>query len=190
MYVTLVLVLYLIFAIGHWLWLSCIYSYLNISLFYLLNFHILLQIRVKHMITQGVVEQSPLASGQNRSNMASSGRILETNTENLLRMVLIKTSCLWVFTLLIQIECQLSYWVECFQVSYCENDVDCRRLLQLVHFGEKFDSAHCKKTCDNCLKIKSFVEKDVTEIAKQLVWKHPHFIAHIYILFFVTVVCP
>lgn len=97
-------------------------------------------IRVKHMITQGVVEQSPLASGQNRSNMASSGRILETNTENLLRMV-----------------------------SYCENDVDCRRLLQLVHFGEKFDSAHCKKTCDNCLKIKSFVEKDVTEIAKQLV---------------------
>ena len=41
------------------------------------------------MITQGVVEQSPLASGQYRTNMAGSGRILETNTENLLRMVLI-----------------------------------------------------------------------------------------------------
>lgn len=59
--------------------------------------------------------------------------------------------------------------VKLFQVSYCENDVDCRRLLQLVHFGEKFDSANCKKTCDNCLKNKSLIEKDVTGIAKQLV---------------------
>lgn len=97
-------------------------------------------IRVKHMISQGAVEQSPFSNGYNRINMANSGRVLETNTDNLLRMV-----------------------------SYCENDVDCRRLLQLVHFGEKFDSNNCGKTCDNCLKIKSFVEKDVTEIAKQLV---------------------
>ncbi|KAF3444465.1 hypothetical protein FNV43_RR14157 [Rhamnella rubrinervis] len=97
-------------------------------------------VRVKHMISQGSVEQSSFSSGYNHSNSANSGRILETNTENLLRMV-----------------------------SYCENDVDCRRLLQLVHFGEKFNSATCKKTCDNCLKVKSFVEKDVTEIAKQLV---------------------
>lgn len=66
------------------------YSPLNISLFYILNFHYLLQIRVKHMLTQGAVEQSPFASGQNRSYMASSGRVLETNTENLLRMVLKK----------------------------------------------------------------------------------------------------
>ncbi|KAH0988037.1 hypothetical protein GBA52_015214 [Prunus armeniaca] len=97
-------------------------------------------IRVKHMISQGVIEQSPLASGYNRSNTANSGRVLETNTENLLRMV-----------------------------SYCENDVDCRRILQLIHLGEKFDCTTCKKTCDNCLKIKSFTEKDVTGIAKQLV---------------------
>ncbi|GFP99215.1 ATP-dependent DNA helicase q-like 4a [Phtheirospermum japonicum] len=53
--------------------------------------------------------------------------------------------------------------------SYSENDVDCRRLLQLIHFGEKFDSLTCQKTCDNCSKNQSFVEKDVTEIAKQLV---------------------
>ncbi|XP_022763289.1 ATP-dependent DNA helicase Q-like 4A [Durio zibethinus] len=92
-------------------------------------------IRVKHMISQGVAEQ---VTGYSRFN--TSGRILETNTENLLRMI-----------------------------SYCENDVDCRRLLQLLHFGEKFDSAHCKKTCDNCCKIKSIVDKDVTNIAKQLV---------------------
>ncbi|KAA0038980.1 ATP-dependent DNA helicase Q-like 4A isoform X5 [Cucumis melo var. makuwa] len=47
-------------------------------------------IRVKHMISQGATEQSPL-------------------------------------------------------VSYCENDVDCRRLLQLVHFGEKFDPGIARK---------------------------------------------
>ncbi|KAJ1385671.1 Winged helix-like DNA-binding domain superfamily [Sesbania bispinosa] len=97
-------------------------------------------IRVKHMLSQGAIEQSPMTSGYNRLNMTNSGRILETNTENLLRMV-----------------------------SYCENDVDCRRLLQLAHFGEKFDSFTCHKTCDNCLKVTSFIEKDVTEIAKQLV---------------------
>ncbi|KAL0013198.1 hypothetical protein SO802_000267 [Lithocarpus litseifolius] len=97
-------------------------------------------IRLKHMISLGVAEQTPMTSGYNRVNPANSGRILETNTENILRMV-----------------------------SYCENDVDCRRLLQLVHFGEKFDSANCKKTCDNCLKNKSLIEKDVTGIAKQLV---------------------
>ncbi|KAH6766488.1 DNA helicase [Perilla frutescens var. hirtella] len=97
-------------------------------------------IRVKHMISQGVVEQTPFASGHSRTNMTSSGRLLETNSENLLRMV-----------------------------SYCENDADCRRLLQLIHFGEKFDSLNCRKTCDNCSKNQSYVEKDATEIAKQLV---------------------
>ena len=39
------------------------------------------------MISQGATEQSPLVSGYNRTNLGSSGRILETNTENLLRMV-------------------------------------------------------------------------------------------------------
>ncbi|CAM8986358.1 unnamed protein product [Rhodiola kirilowii] len=97
-------------------------------------------IRVKHMITQGSFEQTPVASAYNSNSKVVSGRILETNTENLLRMV-----------------------------SYCENDVDCRRLLQLVHFGEKFDSKTCKSTCDNCLKIKTFVEKDVTGTAKGMV---------------------
>ncbi|XP_071736867.1 ATP-dependent DNA helicase Q-like 4A [Rutidosis leptorrhynchoides] len=92
-------------------------------------------IRVKHMLSYGALEQSSFTSGQPRN----SGR-LETNSENLLRMV-----------------------------SYCENDVDCRRFLQLVHFGEKFDSVNCYKTCDNCLNTQTLVDKDVTEIAKQLV---------------------
>ncbi|GJM90164.1 hypothetical protein PR202_ga06420 [Eleusine coracana subsp. coracana] len=55
------------------------------------------------------------------------------------------------------------------QVSYCENDVDCRRLLQLIHFGEMFDPLLCAKTCDNCLKELSWVERDVTDFARQLV---------------------
>ncbi|KAF5733498.1 putative DNA helicase hus2 [Tripterygium wilfordii] len=97
-------------------------------------------IRVKHMISQSGIEQSPVTPGFNRNNMANPGRVLETNTENLLRMV-----------------------------SYCENGVDCRRFLQLLHFGEKFNPANCKKTCDNCSKNQSFIEKDVTMTAKQLV---------------------
>ncbi|KAB5512679.1 hypothetical protein DKX38_029707 [Salix brachista] len=52
--------------------------------------------------------------------------------------------------------------------SYSENDVDCPRLLQLRHFGEKLDSGNCGNTCDSCSKIKTLVEKDVTESAKQL----------------------
>lgn len=97
-------------------------------------------IRVKHMLSQGALEQNSFASGYSRTSITNHGRTLETNTENLLRMV-----------------------------SYCENDVDCRRFLQLVHFGEKFDSRSCGKTCDNCSKVQSFVEKDCTLIAKQLV---------------------
>ncbi|KAF3789205.1 ATP-dependent DNA helicase Q-like 4A, partial [Nymphaea thermarum] len=88
-------------------------------------------IRVKHMLSHGTFEQNSLACGGGR---------LETNIENLLRMV-----------------------------GYCENDVDCRRLLQLVHFGEKFDPGNCKKTCDNCCKMLTFIQKDVTGIAVQLV---------------------
>ncbi|CAI9287158.1 unnamed protein product [Lactuca saligna] len=94
-------------------------------------------IRVKHMLSHGSIEQSSFAS---RSSTLNSGRVLETNTENLLRMV-----------------------------SYCENEVDCRRFLQLVHFGEKFDPLSCKKTCDNCSKTHTLVDKDVTQIAKHLV---------------------
>lgn len=125
-----------------------------------------LQIRVKHMISQGVVEQTPFASGHSRANMTFSGRSLETNTDNLLRMV--ESKYFAVKPASINMPLKFYYW-NCFQVSYCENDVDCRRLLQLIHFGEKFDSLNCQKTCDNCSKNQSYVDKDVTEIAKQLV---------------------
>ncbi|GMH80213.1 hypothetical protein TL16_g08450 [Triparma laevis f. inornata] len=36
----------------------------------------------------------------------------------------------------------------CFK--YCEDEFQCRRSLQLEHFGEMFDRTLCNKTCDNC----------------------------------------
>ncbi|PKA62531.1 ATP-dependent DNA helicase Q-like 4B [Apostasia shenzhenica] len=54
-------------------------------------------------------------------------------------------------------------------VNYCENDLDCRRLSQLIHFGEKFNPSDCQKTCDNCTNMFNSIEKNVTNIAKQLV---------------------
>lgn len=124
------------------------------------------QIRVKHMISQGGLGQGHITIGYNRKE--SSGRMLETNTENLLRMVFISRIscvCFQVLTLLANIYFQILL----LQVSYCENEVDCRRFLQLVHLGEKFDSTNCQNTCDNCSSSKSLIDKDVTVIARQLV---------------------
>jgi len=35
-------------------------------------------------------------------------------------------------------------------VSYCENNVDCRRVITLQYLGEAFDKNSCTRTCDNC----------------------------------------
>ena len=35
-------------------------------------------------------------------------------------------------------------------VQFCENQVECRRVLLLEYFGEQFDRAKCRQTCDNC----------------------------------------
>lgn len=35
-------------------------------------------------------------------------------------------------------------------VTYCFNDFDCRRVLLLSYFGESFNRADCKGTCDTC----------------------------------------
>lgn len=97
-------------------------------------------IRVKHMLVQGASEQNSKYSRTGPGALGNSRSILETNLENLLKMV-----------------------------NYCENDVDCRRVLQLAHFGEKFDAASCQNTCDNCKKMINFVEEDVTDAARHLV---------------------
>lgn len=37
------------------------------------------------------------------------------------------------------------------QVSYCEEKVDCRRVMIMGHFGEQsFTERQCNRTCDNC----------------------------------------
>lgn len=56
--------------------------------------------------------------------------------------------------------------------SYCENKVDCRRYLQLLHLGETFDRNVCiqnKDTiCDNCENMNSYETLDVTKECKEL----------------------
>ena len=46
-------------------------------------------------------------------------------------------------------------------VHFCENQMDCRRALQLNYFGEEFTREECIKmkntTCDNCLNYKKYV---------------------------------
>lgn len=55
---------------------------------------------------------------------------------------------------------------------YCENKVDCRRYLQLMHLGEKFDRKLCMNDkitmCDNCENVKNYEMLDVTNRAKEL----------------------
>ncbi|KAF9602134.1 hypothetical protein IFM89_025179 [Coptis chinensis] len=55
-------------------------------------------IRVKHMISQGALEQSSFSSGSRRFSLANSDRALETNIENLLRMV--QTANLFTFSMI------------------------------------------------------------------------------------------
>ncbi|CAH8848049.1 unnamed protein product [Trichobilharzia szidati] len=60
-------------------------------------------------------------------------------------------------------------------VSYCENQIDCRRKQMLSHFGEAFDAADCGTIvgclCDNCqLSDRRRLEhRDVTEDAMKIV---------------------
>lgn len=55
---------------------------------------------------------------------------------------------------------------------YCENRVDCRRYLQLIHLGEKFDRGEClrnKQTiCDNCDSKGAYRITDMTKESKEL----------------------
>eukprot|EP01080_Neovahlkampfia_damariscottae_P002479 gene2479-3188_t len=53
--------------------------------------------------------------------------------------------------------------------AYCENDLDCRRVLQLKHFGETFDPKNCNKECDNCRKSSDTIDIDMTSDAKKFI---------------------
>lgn len=55
---------------------------------------------------------------------------------------------------------------------YCENKVDCRRYLQLIHLGEKFNRNEClmNKTtvCDNCENKNAYKMTDMTKESQEL----------------------
>ncbi|CAI7799263.1 unnamed protein product [Closterium sp. NIES-54] len=54
-------------------------------------------------------------------------------------------------------------------VGYCENDLDCRRTVQLSHFGERFDPAHCRRSCDNCCRDVASAPRDITRLALRII---------------------
>ncbi|THH06507.1 hypothetical protein EW146_g9590 [Bondarzewia mesenterica] len=54
-------------------------------------------------------------------------------------------------------------------IQFSLNDVDCRRVLLLSHFEEKFDPHQCEDTCDNCASTVPVVEQDVTGAAINLI---------------------
>ena len=58
------------------------------------------------------------------------------------------------------------------QVAYCEEQVECRRVLLLSHFGESgFTAALCHRTCDICMRNEGqmFAERDMTQAARDLI---------------------
>ncbi|KAK9805758.1 hypothetical protein WJX73_006321 [Symbiochloris irregularis] len=57
-------------------------------------------------------------------------------------------------------------------MAYCEEEVECRRVMILTHFGEtSFASVQCRGTCDLCVRnqSKSFEKRDMTTAAQDAV---------------------
>lgn len=58
-------------------------------------------------------------------------------------------------------------------VAFCENKTECRRVMLLNYFGEKFSKTSClshpSTTCDNCSSQEQFETIDVTAFAKDVV---------------------
>ena len=53
-------------------------------------------------------------------------------------------------------------------LRYCENEFLCRRTMQLEYFGEVFDRAKCKGTCDNCRAGRQPEKRDLTKEAQTI----------------------
>ncbi|KAI0290458.1 P-loop containing nucleoside triphosphate hydrolase protein [Russula brevipes] len=53
--------------------------------------------------------------------------------------------------------------------QFCLNEIDCRRMLLLNHYTERFDPASCKGTCDNCASTGEVTEIDLTTFATRFV---------------------
>lgn len=56
--------------------------------------------------------------------------------------------------------------------AFCENKIDCRRYLQLIHLGENFDRKLCVENkatiCDNCMNVNQYEMKDVSRESREL----------------------
>jgi superfamily II DNA helicase RecQ len=46
--------------------------------------------------------------------------------------------------------------------AFCQNEIDCRRMLILNHFTEAFDPVDCNGTCDNCASTGEVEEVNLT----------------------------
>ena len=53
-------------------------------------------------------------------------------------------------------------------MSYCENNVDCRRVISLRYFGQEFDRTQCNKSCDNCESQSPGIYVNVTPYAQAI----------------------
>lgn len=49
--------------------------------------------------------------------------------------------------------------------AFCQNEIDCRRMLILNHFTEAFDPVDCNGTCDNCASTGEVEELNLTSSA-------------------------
>eukprot|EP00298_Acanthocystis_sp_HF-20_P001085 c11481_g1_i2.p1 GENE.c11481_g1_i2~~c11481_g1_i2.p1 ORF type:complete len:166 (+),score=63.40 c11481_g1_i2:28-498(+) len=56
-------------------------------------------------------------------------------------------------------------------MAYCENDIDCRRVLIMSYFGERFKQSDCKRYCDNCCRTANFQfeERDMSDYARTVI---------------------
>lgn len=54
-------------------------------------------------------------------------------------------------------------------VAYAEDQVECRRTMQLQYFGEHFDRQLCQRTCDNCENTVAIEHRDFTDLARAAV---------------------
>ena len=58
------------------------------------------------------------------------------------------------------------------QIAYCEEKVECRRVMLLAHFGETgFNTAMCKPACDICAANagQAFEDRDMSSVAMDVV---------------------
>ena len=72
-------------------------------------------------------------------------------------------------------------------VEYCNNEHECRRTMQLAHFGEMFGKEKCGKTCDNCQRGATVEAVDMTKEAKEILrYVFKHFLLLFLLLLFVV----